>query len=334
MRVDTFAHSECTIPPYYDSMIAKIIVHGRDRQEAIARMRRTLEMTVIEGIKTSIPLHLKILADPDFVAGRLSTAFMERFLVEKKASRRRRPPGRSRRSSGLPVLYAIIDVDVCAARAARSGRRSPRPACAAARALLQLRAKTSAVAARSSTLAERVVGARARTRGARSSSTIAPTSRGWPARRRSRRPGRPRRRRRARDRRRRTRSSACPRTTREQIDAALASDGDLRRGRSDLRDAHQRHRLPRRAVSSSSRYAAGRGKPVVAIGGITLERAADVIAAGASAVAVITDLLAAAIPSAHRARSSRRCAHPSGIALAAISADGRRPQGSINAAIF
>ena len=50
-RVDTFAHSECTIPPYYDSMIAKIIVHGRDRQEAIARMRRTLEMTVIEGIK-------------------------------------------------------------------------------------------------------------------------------------------------------------------------------------------------------------------------------------------------------------------------------------------
>jgi acetyl-CoA carboxylase biotin carboxylase subunit len=85
VRVDTFAHSECTVSPYYDSMIAKIIVHGRDRQEAIARMRRTLEMTVIEGIKTSIPLHLKILADPDFVAGRLSTAFMERYMVEKKA---------------------------------------------------------------------------------------------------------------------------------------------------------------------------------------------------------------------------------------------------------
>jgi acetyl-CoA carboxylase biotin carboxylase subunit len=86
VRVDTFAHSECTIPPYYDSMIAKIIVHGRDRQEAIARMRRTLEMTVIEGIKTSIPLHLKILSDPDFVAGRLSTSFMERYLVEQKKS--------------------------------------------------------------------------------------------------------------------------------------------------------------------------------------------------------------------------------------------------------
>ena len=87
VRVDTFAHSECTIPPYYDSMIAKIIVHGRDRQEAIARMRRTLEMTVIEGIKTSIPLHLRILKEPDFVAGRLSTSFMERFIDEKKPGR-------------------------------------------------------------------------------------------------------------------------------------------------------------------------------------------------------------------------------------------------------
>jgi acetyl-CoA carboxylase biotin carboxylase subunit len=86
VRVDTFAHSECTIPPYYDSMIAKVIAHGRDRQEAIARMRRTLEMTVIEGIKTSIPLHLKILADPDFVAGRLHTSFMDRYIVEKKGS--------------------------------------------------------------------------------------------------------------------------------------------------------------------------------------------------------------------------------------------------------
>jgi acetyl-CoA carboxylase, biotin carboxylase subunit len=87
VRVDTFAHAECTIPPYYDSMIAKIIVHGRDRQEAIARMRRTLEMTVIEGIKTSIPLHLRILSEPDFVAGRLSTSFMERFIAEKKPGR-------------------------------------------------------------------------------------------------------------------------------------------------------------------------------------------------------------------------------------------------------
>jgi acetyl-CoA carboxylase biotin carboxylase subunit len=80
VRIETFAHSDCTISPYYDSMIAKLIVHGRDRAEAIARMKRTLEMTTIEGIKTTIPLHLRILADPEFVAGKLSTSFMERFL--------------------------------------------------------------------------------------------------------------------------------------------------------------------------------------------------------------------------------------------------------------
>jgi acetyl-CoA carboxylase, biotin carboxylase subunit len=79
VRIDTAAHTECTISPYYDSMIAKVISYGRDRQEAIARMRRTLEMTVIEGIKTTIPLQLKILAEPDFQGGRLSTSFMDRF---------------------------------------------------------------------------------------------------------------------------------------------------------------------------------------------------------------------------------------------------------------
>jgi acetyl-CoA carboxylase biotin carboxylase subunit len=84
VRIDTFAHSECTISPYYDSMIAKIIVHGRDRHEAIARMRRTLEMTVIEGISTSVPLHLQILNEPDFQAGRLGTGFMDRFMPKPK----------------------------------------------------------------------------------------------------------------------------------------------------------------------------------------------------------------------------------------------------------
>jgi acetyl-CoA carboxylase biotin carboxylase subunit len=88
VRVETAAHSECTISPYYDSMIAKIIVHGRDRQEALARMRRTLEMTVVEGIKTTIPLHLKIMSDPDFVAGRLSTSFMDRLLARHRSSSR------------------------------------------------------------------------------------------------------------------------------------------------------------------------------------------------------------------------------------------------------
>ena len=84
VRVDTFVHSDCTVSPYYDSLIAKIITYGQDRTEAIARMRRTLEMTVVDGIKTSIPLHLKILNEPDFVAGKLSTSFMERFMNDKK----------------------------------------------------------------------------------------------------------------------------------------------------------------------------------------------------------------------------------------------------------
>jgi acetyl-CoA carboxylase biotin carboxylase subunit len=85
VRVDTAAHSDCTISPYYDSMIAKIIAHGRDRQEAIARMRRTLEMTVVEGIRTTIPLHLKILGDADFAAARIHTHFMDRYQPKPKA---------------------------------------------------------------------------------------------------------------------------------------------------------------------------------------------------------------------------------------------------------
>jgi acetyl-CoA carboxylase biotin carboxylase subunit len=86
IRVDTFAHSDCVVPPYYDSLVAKIVAHGRNRQEAIARMRRALEMTVVEGIKTNLPMHLRILSDPDFMAGRLSTSFMDRFLTRPRAS--------------------------------------------------------------------------------------------------------------------------------------------------------------------------------------------------------------------------------------------------------
>ena len=86
VRVDTAAHTDCKISPYYDSMIAKIIVRGRDRAEAIARMKRTLEMSVIEGIKTTIPLQLRIISDPEFVKGNLSTAFLERFNLDKPTS--------------------------------------------------------------------------------------------------------------------------------------------------------------------------------------------------------------------------------------------------------
>ena len=80
VRVDSAAYADAVIPPYYDSMIAKLIVKGRDRAEAIGRMKRALEMFVIEGIKTSIPLHRRILADADFAAGRFDTHFIERLL--------------------------------------------------------------------------------------------------------------------------------------------------------------------------------------------------------------------------------------------------------------
>lgn len=80
VRVDTAAHSQLTVSPYYDSMIAKLITYGNDRAEAIFRMRRSLEVMVVEGIKTNIPLHLRILNDPDFLIGRLSTGYLDRLL--------------------------------------------------------------------------------------------------------------------------------------------------------------------------------------------------------------------------------------------------------------
>jgi acetyl-CoA carboxylase biotin carboxylase subunit len=79
VRVDTAAHAECTVQPFYDSLIAKLVVHARDRNEAIERMRRCLRLMVIEGVKTTIPLHQRILEDPDFRAGRYTTRFLERL---------------------------------------------------------------------------------------------------------------------------------------------------------------------------------------------------------------------------------------------------------------
>jgi acetyl/propionyl-CoA carboxylase alpha subunit len=75
-------HAEAVVPPYYDSLIAKLIVRGKDRAEAVARMSRALDMFVVEGIHTSIPLHRRIMKDPEFIAGRIDTKFMERFLAK------------------------------------------------------------------------------------------------------------------------------------------------------------------------------------------------------------------------------------------------------------
>jgi acetyl-CoA carboxylase biotin carboxylase subunit len=79
VRVDTWAYTDCVIPPYYDSLVAKLVTYGRDRTEAIRRMQRALGMFIVEGIHTSIPLHQKIMADADFQAGNFDTNFIKRF---------------------------------------------------------------------------------------------------------------------------------------------------------------------------------------------------------------------------------------------------------------
>ena len=79
-RVDSHLMAGYTVPPHYDSLIAKIIVHANNRAEAIARMHRALSETVIEGVKTTIPYHLKLLADPAFVAGESTLARLEQSL--------------------------------------------------------------------------------------------------------------------------------------------------------------------------------------------------------------------------------------------------------------
>jgi acetyl-CoA carboxylase biotin carboxylase subunit len=84
VRVDTAAYAEGVIPPYYDSLIAKLIVRGKDRPEAISRMARALEMFIVEGVYTTIPLHRRLLASVDFRSGRFDTNFLGRFLSAEK----------------------------------------------------------------------------------------------------------------------------------------------------------------------------------------------------------------------------------------------------------
>jgi len=79
IRVDTAAYADAVVPPYYDSLVAKLIAYGRDRAEATARMQGALDGFVIEGIKTTIPLHKRILAEPHFVKGEFDTYFLERM---------------------------------------------------------------------------------------------------------------------------------------------------------------------------------------------------------------------------------------------------------------
>jgi len=84
VRVDTAQYAEGVVPQYYDSLIAKLICHGKDREEAMNKMQRALSQFVVEGIHTSIPLHQRIFADEEFRSGEFDTKFMERFLEREK----------------------------------------------------------------------------------------------------------------------------------------------------------------------------------------------------------------------------------------------------------
>ena len=78
VRVDTHIYHGYTVPPYYDSLLAKVIVHGNDRDEAIARMRQALDSFIIEGVTTTIPFLGRVMRHPDFVAGNVDTKLLER----------------------------------------------------------------------------------------------------------------------------------------------------------------------------------------------------------------------------------------------------------------
>ncbi len=83
VRLDTHVYAGYSIPPNYDSMIAKLIITAQTREEAISKMKRALDEFVIEGIKTTIPFHRQLMDDPDYVAGNYTTKFMEDFEIKE-----------------------------------------------------------------------------------------------------------------------------------------------------------------------------------------------------------------------------------------------------------
>ena len=103
VRVDSACYQECVIDSYYDSLIGKLIVHGRNRGEAISRMARALEMFIVEGVQTSLPLHQKILADPEFIAGNYHVGFLERYLPKSSKSEPAKPVATSPHSETAPA---------------------------------------------------------------------------------------------------------------------------------------------------------------------------------------------------------------------------------------
>ena len=86
VRVDSGLYTGYRVPPYYDSMIGKLIVYGRDRDECIRRLKRALEEYVVEGMKTTIPLHQNLVRDPEFLAGDYTIKWLERWLAKQHES--------------------------------------------------------------------------------------------------------------------------------------------------------------------------------------------------------------------------------------------------------
>jgi acetyl-CoA carboxylase biotin carboxylase subunit len=84
VRVDSHAYANYVVPPNYDSMIGKIIVHGDTRDQALARMRTALSETVVEGIQTNVPLHRELMADAKFIEGGTSIHYLEHWLSQRK----------------------------------------------------------------------------------------------------------------------------------------------------------------------------------------------------------------------------------------------------------
>ena len=101
MRWDSHIQVGYSVPPYYDSLLGKLIVHAPTRLEALATMRRALDELVIEGVQTTIPLHRRILRNPDFIAGRVDTTWVERVLLPPRIE----PPSPTeRRAARAAVL--------------------------------------------------------------------------------------------------------------------------------------------------------------------------------------------------------------------------------------
>jgi acetyl-CoA carboxylase biotin carboxylase subunit len=106
VRVDTAAYQDCVIPPYYDSLVAKLITYGHERAEAIDRMNRALGMFVVEGIHTSIPLQQRVLHDPDFLAGKFRYEFHQTVHACRAAEEGVGASGRCR--NGAEELFFVL----------------------------------------------------------------------------------------------------------------------------------------------------------------------------------------------------------------------------------